>query len=100
MKIVLTAFVAVALCACAGPSGKESAANQAAPALAADGAADGQQLAAPLDPIKCERIAPTGSRISSKVCKRQSEWDAIRRGGQQMGEEIQRRAVHNNDTRG
>ncbi len=40
--------------------------------------------------------APTGTRIACKVCKKQSEWDAIRQGSQQMGEEVQRRVAHNN----
>ncbi len=100
VRLAFATLTALAVAACAGTSNQQSAAAQAAPVVAADGAPVAEQVAAPLDPIKCEKMTPTGTRISYKVCKKQSEWDAIRRGSQQMGEEVQRRATHNNDTRG
>ncbi len=98
-RLVCATLTALALTACAGTSSSESAADQAAPLVVADGAPAGEQVAGPLDPIKCEKMTPTGTRISYKVCKKQSEWDAIRRGSQALGEEVQRRATHSNDTR-
>ncbi len=96
LKMLSVSLAVLTLCACAGSAGKESAASEAAPVVPVQGAPESEEVAAKVDPIKCERIAPTGSRISSKVCKRQSEWDRIQQGGQQMGEEVQRRAAHNN----
>ncbi|TNF88347.1 MAG: hypothetical protein EP301_05130 [Gammaproteobacteria bacterium] len=34
------------------------------------------------DPKVCKRITPTGSRIARRFCFRQSEWEAMRDGGQ------------------
>ena len=40
------------------------------------------QRAAMQDPKVCKRITPTGSRIARRYCFKQSEWDAMREGGQ------------------
>ena len=40
------------------------------------------QKAATEDPMVCKRFTPTGSRIARRFCYRQSEWDAMREGGQ------------------
>ena len=40
------------------------------------------QRAAVADPKVCKRITPTGSRIARRFCLKQSEWDAMREGGQ------------------
>ena len=40
------------------------------------------QQAAVEDPKVCKRITPTGSRIARRICFKQSEWDAMREGGQ------------------
>ncbi len=34
------------------------------------------------DPMVCKRMAPTGSRIQRRYCLKQSQWDAMREGGQ------------------
>lgn len=40
------------------------------------------QRAATEDPMVCKRMVPTGSRIQRRYCLKQSEWDAMREGGQ------------------
>ena len=40
------------------------------------------QRAAIEDPMVCKRMMPTGSRIVRRYCRKQSEWDAMREGGQ------------------
>jgi len=40
------------------------------------------QRAAIEDPMVCKRMTPTGSRIVRRYCRKQSEWDAMREGGQ------------------
>lgn len=40
------------------------------------------QQAATEDPMVCKRFTPTGSRIVRRFCYKQSEWNAMREGGQ------------------
>ncbi len=85
-----------ALSACSTSTSQESAAVESQ-SLNAEESQPAQPV---LDPIVCERIAPTGTRIPTKVCKKKSEWDLIKNGGQNMGTDVQRRATHMNTTRG
>lgn len=90
------------LVACASSSNQQSAADKAAPEVAANSASDGATEAPVLytndDRRVCKRIAPTGTRISQKVCKKQSEWDAISKNASEAGADAQRRATLSNRT--
>lgn len=80
----------------AGPAG--TAAGPVASAEAGGQAADEVTAAPVFDPIKCEKVRPTGTRIPVKVCKKQSEWDAIREAAQRDIQDAQRRGSHQNST--
>lgn len=88
------------LVACAGTTNEQAAVNQAAPGVAsADAAAETPTLYGNEDRMVCKKFAPTGTRISQKVCKKQSEWDAISKNASEGGADAQRRAVLSNATR-
>lgn len=44
------------------------------------------------DPVVCKRITPIGTRISQKICKKQSDWDQISSVGSAFTEDAQRRS--------
>ena len=98
-------LAASTLVACAGSSGQQStaeqnASEQVAPVVAnADGATETPVLYTNEDRRVCKRFAPSGTRISKTVCKKQSEWDALSRNASEAGAEAQRRATHANATR-
>lgn len=105
VKILRHAIVVLAfgtLVACASSSSEQSAADQVAPVVAANSAADdGAEtpvIYANKDRRVCRRYAPTGSRISQKICKKQSEWEAISKNASQAGSDAQRRGTYSNDT--
>ena len=60
----------------------------------------GDIVAAPFDPVVCHKYAPTGTRVSYRICKKKSEWDQIREASQKEGADAQRRAAHQNSTQG
>lgn len=60
--------------------------------------APGQQVASTSgseanDPLICKRVTPTGSKISRKECRRQSEIDNDRRNARDSVDTMQRKAV-------
>jgi hypothetical protein len=50
--------------------------------------------------VQCHKYAPTGTRVSYRICKKKSEWDRIREASQREGQDAQRKAAHNNTTPG
>ena len=99
---VLPLLFTLLLGACSSAGGGAGAQSAAGGDAVASADTDGQTAegapARPFDPITCKKIAPTGTRIKYKTCKKQSEWDAIEEGSQKAGEDIQRRAAHQNTT--
>ena len=112
MKTLSLLLLLSALAACSSSPGQPSAAADAStdqPAAAADApqgeAADGAEaaaheaaVAAAFDPVKCVRYTPSGTRISQKVCKKQSEWDRLKEKAQRDMADAQRRSGHENQT--
>ena len=45
------------------------------------------------DPMVCERVAVTGTRVSQRVCRRQSVVEAGKQGAQEMLGEVQKRGA-------
>ncbi len=94
----LTAGITVFSVACSS-TGTGTDVVEANPAPAASSGATAEQVAtaeskaAIEDPRVCKRETQIGTKISKRVCKKQSEWDAIEGAGSQMTAEIQRRAT-------
>ena len=103
LKTATVILVASTLVACASSSNQQSAADQVAPVVAANGAAEGSAETPVLygneDRMVCKKFAPTGTRISQRVCKKQSEWDAYSKNATEGGADAQRRATLSNATR-
>lgn len=51
------------------------------------------------DPIVCESVARTGTRVAKRLCMRRSEMEKRERDAQEMLGEVQRRAGLGNSTR-
>lgn len=51
------------------------------------------------DPLVCERVIQTGTRVAQRICKRRSEIEKESRDAQQMLGEVQKRGVLNNETK-
>ncbi len=101
IKLALICLI-FGLSACSTSGGQQAAGDQAAPPAEREMTAEEAEaaaVAAAFDPRVCKRFAPTGTRISKKVCKKQSEWDALRANAQEGGADAQRRAVYSNATK-
>ena len=92
-------FAIATLVGCASSSNTQSAAEHTESTVAAAGATEAPVLYTNDERLVCKRIAPTGTRISQKVCKRQRAWDALTKAAQEGGADAQRRATHSNATR-
>ncbi len=104
LKQATVILAASTLVACASSTNQQSAAEQAAPEQAApvvasaDGGAETPVVYGNADRTVCKRIAPTGTRISTRVCKKQREWDALSKNASEAGADAQRRATLSNST--
>lgn len=91
------------LTACTTPSGPSAV----APAADADvvesrsEAASTPAAAAAVedDPMVCERVIPTGSRVAQRICQRRSVIEANQRDSQEFLGEVQKRGVLVNDSK-
>lgn len=100
LKMATLILAASTLVACASSTTDQAAADQATPVVAsADGAAEAPVVYGNEDRMVCKKFAPTGTRISQKVCKKQSEWDTLSKNASEGGADAQRRAVYSNATR-
>ena len=93
-------LAALLLAACSSTPGQETSAEASGQKPASDTASPEEQqaVAAAFDPIRCERYTPSGTRISQKICKKQSEWDRLRAEAQRALQDVQTRSVHENQT--
>lgn len=100
---LLPLLLALLLGACSSNGGVtgaqvETGSDPVASADTGEQAVEDVAAAPRFDPIRCEKIRPTGTRIPVKVCKKQSEWDAIREAAQRDIQDAQRRGAHQNST--
>ena len=91
-------LLALALAACSSSPSQDTASVTASEYGAGTETTSQASIAVPFDPIKCVRYTPSGTRISQKVCKKQSEWDRIQRESQEQLQNVQRTSVHENQT--
>lgn len=84
----LALFCVVFLAACTAPASRAPEAVGDV-ASAADGTAQAEE-----DPLICESIVRTGTRVAERRCMRQSELEKQREGGQQALGDWQRRSTH------
>ena len=92
----------LSLTACSTSTGSADASSGDGTTQSAESVdASGEEIvAAPFDPVQCKKYAPTGTRVSYRICKKKSEWDQIREASQKEGNDAQRRAAHQNSTQG
>jgi hypothetical protein len=99
--LVIALFGLLVACSTSGNQETATAEAESTQVAAVDDAGaegGGENMPEAFDPIRCKKFSPTGTRVPVKVCKKQSEWDQIREGSQNAGQDIQRRAVHSNQT--
>lgn len=93
-RLIATLALGTLLVACSSSGTRETTATapapQAAPAAAASTEAPAVETAK-ADRTVCKSIAPTGSRIARKTCRRQSEWEEMAREGRDAVGQVQRR---------
>lgn len=93
MKVLLgTALTASMGCSStSGPSGTAQTSGNSGESEEVANSEAGQ-----LDPVRCERITPIGTRIGQRVCMRESEWARMQGAGKDMTQDAQRRANQGN----
>ena len=100
-KVTIFFLVLLSLAGCASSPGQETASAdspESAGAANEQSAGEEASVAAAFDPVRCVRYTPSGTRISQKVCKKQSEWDRLKEQAQRSLGDVQRRAGHENQT--
>ena len=94
-RLIAALALSAALVGCSSSGAQQAAATP--PAKAPEAAAPAPAEAAPaettakVDRTVCKSIAPTGSRIARKVCRKQSEWEEMAREGRDAAGQVQRR---------
>jgi hypothetical protein len=88
--------------ACTTPANRAAVGTQVPGDMAAAGgdAATAPTVAATAeeDPLVCEMVVQTGTRVAQRICMRQSQLDANKRDADEMLGEVQRRGVQANET--
>lgn len=89
--------------ACATPAGHTPVLPEAGSDMAAAG---GDPASAPAvastteeDPIVCERVIQTGTRVAQRICMRRSEAEANQRNAHEMLGEVQKRGAQQTTTK-
>ena len=98
-NILTLLMLVLVLAACSSSPSQESAgASESGSTAEEQASGEEESVAVAFDPIKCVRYTPSGTRISQKVCKKQSEWDRLREESQRSLGDVQRRSGHENQT--
>ena len=89
--------------ACTTPASRTAVAPEVGddPAVSGGDTASSPTVAAATeeDPMVCERISQTGTRVSQRVCMRRSQMEAKQRAAQDLLGEVQKRGVQANQAK-
>lgn len=95
--LVVTLCTALQLTACTTPASHTGVVPEAdGDAVASRGDAASAPAAAAVvddDPLVCERVVQTGTRVAQRICRRQSAIDASKRAAEEMLGEVQKRGA-------
>ncbi len=89
----LQAFTLITVAALLGACSSTQVANTAAPAAAADSQVASAEPGSP-NAITCKNVVKTGTRIGTRTCKPNREWEQDARTSKEAMDEIQRDSVH------
>ena len=101
---VLVLFCAALLAtACTTPASRTAVAPEVGSDMAATGgdlaSAPAVASAAEEDPIVCERVVQTGTRVAQRICMRRSQVEANQRNAHEMLGEVQKRGAQQTTTK-
>lgn len=90
LRLVVLLCATALVSACSAPANRTTAAPQPA---GGQGTELASTEASEADPIVCERVPVTGTRVAKRVCMRRSVREQQRRDSQEMLDQVQRRGV-------
>lgn len=89
----LQAFTLILVVALLGACSSTQVADNAAPAAAGENQVASAKLGSP-NAITCKKVIKTGTRIGTRTCKPNREWEQDARTSREAMDEIQRDSVH------
>ena len=92
--------LAALLSACAGSQTQSTADSVSSSGMQPVASADTEAPRLDPDAMRCKVYNKTGTRIATKVCKTNREWEQAAKDSRQITEDIQRESVMGGDGRG